>query len=167
MPQSQGLYSRHETRPGPLASQCGLAGMHTTILVRPGSARDFPAVTRIQRRCPETAQWPMGDYAGFPILIALLDETPAGFCSWRQSTPGEAELLNLAVDPAFRRQGVASALLNSLAGQARGEIFLEVAEPNDAARSLYRKHGWEDIGIRRGYYHHGTVNAVVMKKSSW
>ena len=137
------------------------------ILVRPARDRDYPAVARIQYHCPETAQWPLGDYSGYPLLLAVISNEPAGFCSWRQSAPDEAEILNIAVDPAFRRRGVASALLTALCELAKGTIFLEVAEPNLPAIALYRKHGWEDAGLRPGYYDHGIVNAVVMKKRSW
>jgi ribosomal protein S18 acetylase RimI-like enzyme len=144
-----------------------LSGTVDSILIRPALERDYPAVSRIQRRCPETAQWPLGDYSGYPLLMALIGDAPAGFCSWRQSTPDEAEVLNIAVDPVFRRRGVASSLLASLCAQARGIIFLEVAEPNSPAIALYTKLGWEYAGFRAGYYNHGTVNAVVMKKRSW
>jgi ribosomal protein S18 acetylase RimI-like enzyme len=156
-------------------SEAGLTiGNSDTMLVRAASERDYPAIARIQYRCPETAQWPLGDYTGYPLMLALLggksgglDGQPAGFCSWRQSAHDEAEILNLAVDPAFRRRGVASALLTALCEQAQGTIFLEVAEPNSPAIALYRRHGWEYVGLREGYYDHGTVNAVVMKKRSW
>jgi len=137
------------------------------ILVRPAVDRDYPAIARIQYHCPETAQWPLGDYSGYPLLLAVISNEPAGFCSWRQSAPDEAEILNLAVDPAFRRRGVGSALLNKVCEHAQGTIFLEVAEPNLPAIALYRKHGWKDAGLRAGYYNHGIVNAVVMKKRSW
>jgi [ribosomal protein S18]-alanine N-acetyltransferase len=149
------------------ASQYGLSSTIGSILVRPGLERDFLAIARIQYHCPETAQWPLGDYAAFPVLVALIDTQPAGFCCWRQSAPDEAEILNLAVDPAWRRRGVGSALLTAVADRAKGVIFLEVAEPNAAAIALYRKHGWVETGLRPGYYNHGTVNAVVMKKRSW
>ena len=109
----------------------------------------------------------MGDYSGFNVLIALADSVPAGFCAWRQVSPEEAELLNLGVDPAWRRKGVASALLDALTQAAGGEIFLEVAEPNEAAIALYLRHGWVSAGMRRGYYAQGRINAVVMKKPSW
>lgn len=139
----------------------------SAAVVRAAREHDYPAISRIQSHCPETAQWPLGDYSGFPLLIALVENTPAGFCSWRQTAPDEAEILNLAVDPAFRRRGIASALLLTVTEQACGTIFLEVAEPNLAAISLYRKLGWEPSGIRTGYYNHGSLNAVVMKKRSW
>jgi len=137
------------------------------ILVRPAAESDFPAIARIQQRTPEAAQWPLGDYSGASLLIAVAGAKPAGFCAWRQNLPDEAELLNLAVDPDFRRQGVASALLAALASAAGGEIFLEVAETNTAATGLYLKFGWEQTGIRKGYYSQGKINAIVMKKRSW
>jgi [ribosomal protein S18]-alanine N-acetyltransferase len=137
------------------------------VEVRPAVESDFPAIARIQQHCPETAQWPLGDYSGFPVLVALVDSVHAGFCSWRQSAPDEAEILNLAVDPDRRRRGIGSALLAAVLERARGTVFLEVAEPNLPAIALYRKQGWVDVGLRSGYYNQGTVNAVVMKKSSW
>jgi ribosomal-protein-alanine N-acetyltransferase len=137
------------------------------ILVRTGSERDYPAIARIQQQCPEAAQWPVGDYSGYQTLVALVDSVAAGFCAWRQTSLHEAELLNLGVDPAMRRQGVGRALLERLAAVVTGDIFLEVAEPNLGAIALYRRLGWVQTGIRRGYYCEGRTNAVVMKKGSW
>jgi len=137
------------------------------FMIRPAVERDFPAIARIQNRCPETAQWPLGDYSGYPLLVALAGDGLAGFCSWRQTSADEAEILNIAVDPSRRRLGIGSALLAAVCEQARGTIFLEVAEPNLPAIALYRKHGWEPAGTRSGYYERGAVDAVVMKKRSW
>ena len=139
------------------------------ITVRPATERDYPAIARIQQSSPEAAQWPAGDYSNFQTLIAFRDvETghpvPAGFCAWRQSTQDEAELLNLAVDPAHRRQKIASTLLEALTETASGTIFLEVAEPNLPAIALYEHHGWVRTGIRKNYYDCGRVNAIVMEK---
>jgi len=139
----------------------------TEIIVRAGTERDYPAIARIQQLCPEAAQWPVGDYSVYRTLIAVVDSVAAGFCAWRQTSPQEAELLNLGVDPRWRRKGVASALLAALRKSVQGEIFLEVAEPNASAIALYTRLGWEQIGLRRGYYLKGTINAVVMKKRSW
>jgi ribosomal-protein-alanine N-acetyltransferase len=138
--------------------------------VRVATEADFPAIARIQRHCPEAAQWPVGDYSGFRVLLASVaageDGIPAGFCAWRQTAPNEAELLNLAVDPAQRRKGVAASLLLALTEQTSGDVFLEVAENNLPAIALYDSLGWEQIGLRPGYYQNGTVHAVVMKKGS-
>jgi ribosomal-protein-alanine N-acetyltransferase len=138
-----------------------------SITVRAALPGDMPAVARIQVRCAEAAQWPLGDYTGQSILLAFINETPVGFAAWRQTAPDEAELLNLAVDPQARRRGVASALLNALGSAAKGDLFLEVAETNAPALTLYRQSGWSEVGVRRGYYHHGNVNGIVMKKRSW
>jgi ribosomal protein S18 acetylase RimI-like enzyme len=134
--------------------------------VRPGTERDSAAIARLQALAPEAAQWPFGDYSGSSLLVALIDGAPAGFCSWRQTASDEAELLNLAVDPAFRRRGVGRALLAALEKTASGAIFLEVAETNNPARLLYRKAGWEEIAVRKGYYNQGNINGIVMKKGS-
>lgn len=137
------------------------------IAIRHATERDYPAVARIQQRSPEAAQWPVGDYSNYDVLVAFLTvgrtEIPAGFCAWRRAA-GEAELLNLAVDPAHRRQGVASALLAALVAEAKSPVFLEVAENNPAAISLYEHHGWVKVGIRKNYYQQGTINAIVMEK---
>jgi ribosomal protein S18 acetylase RimI-like enzyme len=137
------------------------------MTVRAAIERDYPAVARIQASSPEAAQWPVGDYSNYSVLLAI-DETGAlGFCAWRQTSPQEAELLNLAVAPAARRKGVASALLRALLNTASGDVFLEVSEANTAARTLYEREGWEAVAVRKGYYENGSVNAVVMKKGSW
>jgi ribosomal-protein-alanine N-acetyltransferase len=138
-----------------------------SIAVRPAAERDFPAIARIQQKSPEAAQWPVGDYSGFEVLLALLDDgrtpVPAGFCAWRQTTRDEAELLNLAIDPACRRRGIASALLRALRETAKGTVFLEVAETNFPAVLLYEHHGWVRIGIRKSYYNQGTTDGIVME----
>lgn len=70
---------------------------------------------------------------------------------------GEAELLTLAVSPQARRQGIAQRLMQafvreSTARQAES-AFLEVAESNAAALSLYLKNGFLQKGRRKDYYH--------------
>ncbi|MEP6717334.1 MAG: N-acetyltransferase [Terriglobia bacterium] len=136
------------------------------ISIREAVESDYPAIARIQQGCPEAAQWPVGDYSNYRVLLALWEGVPAGFCAWRTVAPGESELLNLAVDPTARRKGIASALLTSLGMHAEDTIFLEVAENNRAALALYRAGGWICVDTRLGYYQHGTVNGIVMKKSS-
>lgn len=137
------------------------------ITVRNATERDGAAIAKIQASSPEAAQWPVGDYSNYATLLAQREGLPCGFCSWRQLSEEEAELLNLAVDPGARRRGVAAALLQALLTAAKGDVFLEVAETNHAAVALYVKLGWEAISRRKGYYGGGSVDAVVMKKRSW
>ncbi len=135
--------------------------------IRTATHSDYPAIARIQQVCPEAAQWPVGDYSNYSVLLALADGLPAGFCAWRSVAPDEHELLNLGVDPAHRSKGVATALLNHLCAIAKGDVFLEVAEDNLPALALYHKNGWAQIDTRPGYYGHGNTAAIVMKKRSW
>lgn len=136
------------------------------IVVREGTPRDFAQVAQIQWDCAEAAQWPLSDYSAFRLFVGELDGGVVGFCWWRQTSPEEAELLNLGVAPQARRKGVAAALLDALREASTGEIFLEVAENNPGAIALYKSNGWVEIGTRPAYYPNG-IHAIVMKKGSW
>jgi ribosomal-protein-alanine N-acetyltransferase len=80
----------------------------------------------------------------------------------------EAEILTVGVIPEGRRQGTARRLIAALtdAARARGaaQAYLEVRVDNDAARALYKSEGFADVGLRRGYYDSGRVDAVVMHR---
>lgn len=80
----------------------------------------------------------------------------------------EAEILTVGVVPTARRQGIGRALLAALIDEAvrRGatEIFLEVRVDNIGARAMYERDGFVEVGIRRGYYDAGRVDAVVMRR---
>ena len=68
----------------------------------------------------------------------------------------ELHLLNLTVAPALQGRGLARVLLDALVAQARHEghdwLWLEVRESNQRAREIYARYGFDDIGLRRGYY---------------
>ena len=74
-----------------------------------------------------------------------------------------AEILTVGVIPVARRRGIATKLLSALLDEARAraaeEAFLEVRVDNEAARSLYLREGFCELGIRRGYYDGGSVDA--------
>jgi len=82
-------------------------------------------------------------------------------------TVDEAEVLTLGVLPEARRKGVASALLSEAVtiAHSRGAVglFLEVAPGNAAARALYARAGFTEIGRRRRYYADGS-DALVLRK---
>ncbi|MBM7624048.1 ribosomal protein S18-alanine N-acetyltransferase [Sporohalobacter salinus] len=80
----------------------------------------------------------------------------------------EAHITNLAIDPAYRRQGLAKYLLdkffiNFLAPRI-SEVTLEVRESNQAARKLYLDYGFEELGIKKDYYQDNQEDAVIMHK---
>jgi [ribosomal protein S18]-alanine N-acetyltransferase len=80
----------------------------------------------------------------------------------------QADVLTLAVARAYWGKGIGSALLGELLRAARDrgctEVFLEVREDNPRARGLYLHRGFEEIGVRRGYYQPSGVDAIVMRK---
>ena len=68
---------------------------------------------------------------------------------------GEAHIMNICVDPAVQGQGVGSKLLENMIELARKKaetIFLEVRPSNTVAVALYEKRGFNEIGVRKGYY---------------
>ena len=96
---------------------------------------------------------------------------PGGLWGYCIAMPGasEAHLLNITVAPAHQGQGGARRLLQALDTWARSqqarELWLEVRASNAPARALYTGYGFQQVGIRKGYYPAGQSHredAVVM-----
>jgi len=102
--------------------------------------------------------------------LALAGGAPVGFIMI-QTTPGEAEVLTLVVARQNRGRGLGRRLLEwaieSAAGAGCARILLEVSESNEAARALYEKAGFRQIGARSGYYPHGqgAQTALLLARS--
>jgi [ribosomal protein S18]-alanine N-acetyltransferase len=128
--------------------------------VRAGSPEDIAAIRRILDLAPEAAQWlPESD----EFFVAERNAAVVGFLVWRRTAPDEIEILNLAIDSAHRRLGVAKALLGALPQTA---VFLEVRESNSAALAFYRRAGFRELGVRPGYYQNPVEGAIVMRLQS-
>ena len=101
-------------------------------------------------------------------LVALEDGRVLGYVGM-MCVLDEGQIINVAVHPDARRRGVGRRLMEAAQTYAkeRGIVFLslEVRESNIAARSLYSSLGWEEQGIRKGFYSHPVENACVMTKS--
>ena len=101
-------------------------------------------------------------------LVALEDGRVLGYVGM-MCVLDEGQIINVAVHPDARRCGVGRSLMQAAEAYAkeRGIVFLslEVRESNFAARSLYSSLGWEEQGIRKGFYSHPVENACVMTKS--
>jgi ribosomal-protein-alanine N-acetyltransferase len=80
----------------------------------------------------------------------------------------QADVLTIAVRKAYWGQGIGSALLDALLAAARergcAEVFLEVRADNPRAHGLYLRRGFEELGVRRGYYQPSGTDAIVMRK---
>ena len=100
-------------------------------------------------------------------LVAMDGETVAGYVG-SQAVMGEADMMNIAVAPDYRRQGIAENLINrlisALAEGGNHSLALEVRETNQAAISLYQKLGFAQVGYRPGYYRNPKEGALILRK---
>lgn len=130
--------------------------------IRDATIRDLTAMADIHARA-FAQPWngsALGALMDGPGVFALLaeQEEPCAFILIRVAVD-EAEVLTLAVGPDARRKGLASGLLEEAAHRAKengaARLFLEVAMGNVPARGLYGKYGFDEVGLRRGYYEDG------------
>ena len=100
-------------------------------------------------------------------LVAVEGEKVAGYIG-SQTVMGETDMMNVAVHPDFRRQGVAKALILALvdALKERGShwLMLEVRDSNAPARALYEKLGFAEVGRRKNYYSKPREDALILRK---
>ncbi|PKQ14701.1 MAG: ribosomal-protein-alanine N-acetyltransferase RimI, partial [Actinobacteria bacterium HGW-Actinobacteria-8] len=77
-------------------------------------------------------------------------------------------LMNLAVAPGRRREGLAKVLMDDFLAEAgtfgAPDAWLEVAVDNEAARGLYEAYGFDVVRVRRKYYQPGDIDALVMRR---
>jgi len=143
------------------------------ILIRPMLLADLSAVESIEKQCfpdpwsavvfehalnDSLSLWLAAEYYG--ILVGY-----AGM----QAVLDEGYIENVAVAPSFRRQGVASTLLQAMDEEARRRrlnfLSLEVRIGNTGAIALYDSFGYASVGIRKGYYLRPPEDALIMTKS--
>lgn len=108
--------------------------------------------------------------AGTVLILSRDGAQPSGFALGR-SVAGDAELLLLAVTPAFRRQSLGSRLIDAIAREAAATgaqaLHLEVRESNPAM-ALYERCGFVPIGRRRNYYRlsdGSQADAITLSKT--
>lgn len=145
-----------------------------TMKIRDASHRDLPGIIEIERLAFDNP-WSVDSFERelslpFSRLIVAEQETAGGhslvgfLCRWLIAD--ECHILNVAVHPRILRNGIANRLMNDALAEARGRkakvITLEVRRSNVAARSLYRKLGFEERRLRRNYYG-GGEDAIVME----
>jgi ribosomal-protein-alanine N-acetyltransferase len=143
--------------------------VNSELEIRQLAYADLPQVIAIERRAFPTP-WSLAMFvlelskpSGI-CLAALEDGEMVGYlvCS-RYDTVWH--LMNVAVDPGRRRQGIATSLLEQLfeqADQPSEQYTLEVRTSNDAAIRLYERFGFRAAGRRRAYYHDNREDALIM-----
>lgn len=142
------------------------------MVIEQMDARHVPAVARLERECFSNP-WSENSLAGEltnPLstwLVAMDGELLAGYIG-SQAVLGEADMMNLAVAPEYRRRGVGEALTAALvkALQARQvtALTLEVRVSNTPAIALYEKMGFAQVGRRPRYYEKPREDALILRK---
>ena len=100
-------------------------------------------------------------------LVALDGDIVAGYVG-SQTVLGETDMMNVAVCPDYRRQGIAEGLILALIADLKAReshcLTLEVRDSNASARALYEKLGFSEIGRRKNYYRNPKEDALILRK---
>lgn len=139
--------------------------------IRSLAAHDLEAVLAIQGLCPEIAQWSLWDYdrvargemAGW---VAAKDAGGVvGFLVARRIA-NDLEILNVAVHPSVRRQGIGGGLLAEAIDWGKSfnaeTAILEVRASNFAALAFYERKGFHLVGKRPKYYTSPLEDALLL-----
>ncbi len=134
--------------------------------------KDLPAMAEIERRCfhtPWSEESLRDDLTGNPLSVYMVLEAEsgdvAGYMSlWR--ILDEGHINNVAVLPEYRRRGGASEMLEFMLEYSEkngiSSHTLEVRVSNEGAIGLYRKFGFKEAGVRKGYYEDNGEDALIM-----
>lgn len=134
---------------------------------------DLDAIMAVELRC-YTHPWTAGIFrdslrVGYSCWGCFLGDQLLGY-GIMSVAAGEAHLLNICIDPPRRGQGLARRLIQRLITLARERdadtLFLEVRAGNRVAQGLYESLGFNEIGLRRGYYpaRDGREDALLFAK---
>lgn len=131
-----------------------------------------PQVAALEQVC-FSSPWSENSIAGElsnPLslwLVAIEDGQLAGYVG-SQSVMGESDMMNLAVDPAFRRRGAGRALVlalvEHLAQKGNHCLSLEVRASNAPALALYQGLGFAQVGRRPNYYRNPKEDGLILRK---
>ena len=100
-------------------------------------------------------------------LVAIADDKIVGYVG-SQTVLGETDMMNIAIHPDYRNQGIAteliSALIEALNERGSHSLMLEVRASNEPAKSLYLKMGFDVVGVRKNYYRNPREDALILRK---
>lgn len=140
--------------------------------IRQMQARDIPAIAELEKQT-FSAPWSENtirssfDNKISCWLVAEVEGVVVGYVG-SESVLDSADMMNVAVSPNYRRQGIAEALINALSDALRAKdirfLMLEVRVSNMPAIALYEKLGFTVAGRRPRYYCNPREDAYVMRK---
>jgi ribosomal-protein-alanine N-acetyltransferase len=145
-----------------------------TVALRPMTTADLPEVVELEQAVfgdeAWTAQMLLGELGQVSryYLVAAEGGRIVGY-GGLIGIGDQGDVVTLAVAVSHWGLGIGSTLLEALMAEAarRGcaELFLEVRTDNIRAQQLYRRYGFTEIGIRRGYYQPSGADALVMRRA--
>ncbi len=147
-----------------------MSGATPGPVIRSAGEADLSALAAIEAASFAIGAWSRDQLAGELARAGgvLLLAPPAGGLAIGWSLAGEGEVLRLAVTPSARRRGLGRRLLAALEDALRvggaERILLEVRADNAPALTLYRSHGYREVGRRPRYYADGC-DALVLSLS--
>jgi ribosomal-protein-alanine acetyltransferase len=145
------------------------------VKIRTATPDDIPFLLQLERESTTAAHWTLEQYtnllrdgAGSHRLVLLAEREDVLLGSLvAQHIASDWELENIMVSSGERRKGIGGRLLRALmdaACQSASEsIFLEVRESNHPARRLYEKTGFQQAGVRKGYYRDPPEDAILYR----
>lgn len=143
-----------------------------SLHLRPACPADLPDLVALERAAFEHDPWTDTmlrgelDADGAFQIVASTDGRIPGYVAFRCAAD-EAEMLRVAVHPEARRRGLARRLVTEgfeeLRRRTVHHCFLEVRPHNVAARALYERLGFEQVGVRKAYYPDGSDGLVYRK----
>jgi ribosomal-protein-alanine N-acetyltransferase len=147
-------------------------GSEPTMLLRDMTLVDVDEVQRIEMQV-HSHPWTRGNFtdslaSGYICKVYAVANEIVGYAVMMPALD-EVQLLDIGIAKTMQRTGLGKKLLQDMLMLARNQKFirmlLEVRSSNVAAIALYRKVGFTDIGLRRGYYPaaHGREDAIVME----
>lgn len=143
--------------------------MISNLLMKP---EHVPQVAELEKLC-FSAPWSERSISAEldnPIslwLVAVSGDLVVGYVG-SQSVIDEADMMNIAVHPDFRRLGVAESLVTALCDHLRERqirsLSLEVRASNEPAKALYEKLSFSQVGCRPNYYKAPKEDALILRK---
>ena len=153
------------------------------MLIREMTLQDVPAVAEVEKQCfslPWSEQSLINSVVREDTLFLVCEESVAkegnnlelaesgivGYIGMYLSFD-EGDITNVAVAPSHRKKGYGETLVSSAIAHAKEKrlemILLEVRVSNTPAISLYKKMGFEELGLRKKFYEHPVEDALIMK----
>jgi len=142
---------------------------HPDFTIVPAGWRDLRSVLRLERECFGEDAWPVIDilavltFPGVLRLKVLVTDQIAAFAA-AEERDGAGWITTIGVAPAFRRRGLARALLAACEERLpQRRLRLCVRSSNEAAKGLYDQAGYHQMDVWKRYYR-GGEDALVLEK---